>query len=160
MIYVGVDPGKAGGYAVIDDAKVVYATSARAFPWDDFFFMSEMRGIKNLANGMKIIAAVEKVGAMPHQGVSSMFSFGQSYGFIQGVLTALGIPYQLVPPRKWKAEFGLLNTSKEDSVRVAKRLFPGVNLLPSERCRKDSDGMSDSLLMAEYARRHFGDGSV
>ena len=156
MIWIGVDPGAKGGYAVISKSEMGQAIFA--YPWDDTFFVAEMQALSHTGNG--IVAAVEKVGAMPHQGVSSMFSFGQSYGFIQGVLTALGIPYQLIPPRKWKAEFGLLNTSKEDSVRVAKRLFPGVNLLPSERCRKDSDGMSDSLLMAEYARRHFGDGSV
>lgn len=156
MIYIGVDPGQRGGYAVISTSETGQAVFS--YHWDDTFFVTEMQALSHTGNG--IVAAVEKVGAMPHQGVSSMFSFGQSYGFIQGVLTALGIPYQLVPPRKWKAEFGLLNTSKEDSVRVAKRLFPGVNLLPSERCRKDSDGMSDSLLMAEYARRHFGDGSV
>lgn len=156
MIYIGVDPGQRGGYAVISTSETGQAVFA--YPWDDTFFVTEMQALSRTGNG--IVAAVEKVGAMPHQGVSSMFSFGQSYGFIQGVLTALGIPYQLVPPRKWKAEFGLLNTSKEDSVRVAKRLFPGVNLLPSERCRKDSDGMSDSLLMAEYARRHFGEGYV
>ena len=152
MIYIGVDPGKKGGYAVIDDR------GARVYPWDDTYFVSDMNGVRS--RGESVVAAVEKVGAMPHQGVSSMFSFGQSYGFIQGVLTALGIPYQLVPPRKWKAEFGLLNTSKEDSARVAKRLFPGVNLLPSERCRKDSDGMAEALLLCTYAQRHFGEGHV
>lgn len=156
MIYIGVDPGQRGGYAVISTSETGQAVFA--YPWDDTFFVTEMQALSRTGNG--IVAAVEKVGAMPHQGVSSMFSFGQSYGFIQGVLTALGIPYQLVPPRKWKAEFGLLNTSKEDSVKIAKRLFPGVNLMPSERCRKDSDGMSDSLLLAEYARRNFSEGSV
>lgn len=157
MIYVGVDPGAKGGYAVISTSETGQAVFA--YPWDDDFFAMEMASLMQFKEH-GIVAAVEKVGAMPGQGVSSMFSFGRSYGFIQGVLTAFGIPYQLVPPRKWKAEFGLLNTSKDDSVRVAKRLFPGVNLLPSERCRKDSDGMSDSLLMAEYARRHFGEGYV
>jgi crossover junction endodeoxyribonuclease RuvC len=92
---------------------------------------------------------------MPHQGVTSMFSFGQSYGFILGVLTAFGIGYQLVPPGTWKREHGLLHTQKQDSVAVAKRLFPGVSLLPTERCRKESDGMAEALLIAEYARRHF-----
>lgn len=156
MIYIGVDPGQRGGYAVISTSETGQAVFA--YPWDDTFFATEMQALSRTGNG--IVAAVEKVGAMPHQGVSSMFSFGQSYGFIQGVLTALGIPYQLVPPRKWKAEFGLLNTSKEDSVRVAKRLFPGVNLLPSERCRKDSDGMAEALLLCTYAQRHFGEGYV
>lgn len=145
MIYIGIDPGKKGGYAIIA------ARGTLVYPWDDNMFAEDIRSF----GGNPCIAAVEKVGAMPGQGVTSMFSFGQSYGFILGVLTAFSIPYQLVPPRKWKAEFGLLNTEKQASVDVAKRLFPGVNLLPSDRCRKESDGMSDSLLIAEYARRHF-----
>ena len=147
MIYIGVDPGKKGGYAAMVDERGIAVS-----PWDDRQFVEDMRAVA--ASGA-CIAAVEKVGAMPGQGVTSMFSFGQSFGFILGVLTAFGIPYQLVPPRKWKAEFGLLNTEKQDSVAVAKRLFPNVSLLPTERCRKESDGMSDALLMAEYARRKF-----
>jgi crossover junction endodeoxyribonuclease RuvC len=116
-----------------------------------------MRALTNMRDkeGHKLMCAVEKVGAMPGQGVTSMFSFGQSYGFVWGVLTALGIGYQLVPPTLWKREFGLLHTEKQGSVDVAKRLFPGVSLLPTDRCRKDSDGMSDALLIAEYARRKF-----
>ena len=154
MIYIGVDPGAKGGYCVLNDSD------ARAYPWDDDLFVGAVRGLSIMRDleGHKIVAAVEKVGAMPGQGVTSMFSFGQSFGFIQGVLRAFGIPYQLIPPRKWKAEFGLLNTEKQASVDVAKRLFPGVNLRPTERCRKDSDGMSDALLLACYAQRHLGAG--
>ena len=144
MIYIGVDPGKKGGVAVIDgDGAEVYA-------WDDQTFVNVMAATMNKG---KCVAAVEKVGAMPGQGVTSMFSFGQSFGFILGVLTAFGIGYQLVPPTLWKREFGLLHTEKQASVDVAKRLFPGVSLLPTERCRKESDGMSDALLICEYARR-------
>ena len=149
MIYIGIDPGKNGGVAVIADDAVC---GIQVEAWSDETFVLLMREMSKY----KCVAAVEKVGAMPGQGVTSMFSFGQSYGFILGVLTALGIGYQLVPPRKWKAEFGLLNTQKQASVDVARRLFPGVNLKPTGRCRKDSDGMSDALLMAEYARRRFG----
>lgn len=151
MIYIGVDPGKKGGWAVIN----TYTSGSpiiKVFPWDDDEFIEDM---KMQSCYESVIACVEKVGSMPKQGVVSTFSFGQSFGFILGVLTAFGIPYQLVPPRKWKAEFGLLNTEKQDSVVVAKRLFPNVSLLPTERCRKESDGMSDALLMAEYARRKF-----
>ena len=146
MIYIGIDPGKKGGVAVIDgDGVEVYA-------WDDQTFVNVMAATMNKG---KCVAAVEKVGAMPGQGVTSMFSFGQSFGFILGVLTAFGIGYQLVPPTLWKREFGLLHTEKQASVDVAKRLFPGVSLLPTERCRKESDGMSDALCLAEYARRKF-----
>ena len=147
MIYIGIDPGAKGAYAWIWDGK------ATVHPWQNEAFVQDMHMLSLCDD--RAVAAVEKVGAMPGQGVTSMFSFGQSFGFILGVLTAFGIPYQLVPPRKWKAEFGLLNTEKQASVDVAKRLFPGVSLLPTERCRKENDGMGDALLMAEYARRRF-----
>lgn len=145
MIYIGIDPGKKGAYAFVADD----GDGAEVYAWDDNGFVESM---KALSVG-RCVACVEKVGAMPGQGTVSMFSFGQSFGFILGVLTAFGIPYQLVPPRKWKAEYGLLNTQKQASVDVAKRLFPEVSLMPTERCRKESDGMSDAVLMAEYARR-------
>lgn len=145
MIYIGIDPGKKGGVATISEDGV------KVYQWDDQRFIEDMRQHANWLD--KCVAAVEKVGAMPGQGVTSMFSFGQSYGFILGVLAAFGIPYQLVSPATWKREFGLLKSQKQGSVDVCKRLFPGVNLLPTERCRKESDGMAESLLIAEYARR-------
>jgi crossover junction endodeoxyribonuclease RuvC len=147
MIYIGIDPGKKGAYAWYTDGVM------RVRQWDDNYFAQDMHLLAAMDD--RLVACVEKVGAMPGQGVTSMFSFGQSFGFILGVLTAFGIPYQLVPPRKWKAEYGLLNTQKQASVDVAKRLFPEVSFLPTERCRKESDGMSDAVLMAEYARRKF-----
>lgn len=147
MIYIGIDPGKKGAYAWYTDGVM------RVRQWDDNYFAQDMHLLAAMDD--RPVACVEKVGAMPGQGTVSMFSFGQSFGFILGVLTAFGIPYQLVPPRKWKAEYGLLNTQKQASVDVAKRLFPEVSFLPTERCRKESDGMSDAVLMAEYARRKF-----
>ena len=145
MIYIGIDPGKKGGVATISEDGV------KVYQWDDQRFIEDMRQHANWLD--KCVAAVEKVGAMPGQGVTSMFSFGQSYGFILGVLAAFGIPYQLVSPATWKREFGLLKSQKQGSVDVCKRLFPGVNLLPTERCRKESDGMAEATLIAEYARR-------
>lgn len=146
MIWIGVDPGKKGGMAVIADDAIA---GIEVKPWDDDAFVSLVREMA----AYKCVAAVEKVGAMPGQGVTSMFSFGQSYGFILGVLTAFGIGYQLVPPTAWKREFGLLHTSKQGSVEVAKRLFPGVNLMATGRSRKESDGMAEALLIAEWCRR-------
>lgn len=156
MIYIGVDPGKKGGYAIIEQG-ISGQQTVEVYPWDDSEFAHKMRSLAedDDIRDAGIVAAVEKVGSMPNQGVKSMFSFGQSFGFILGVLTAFGIGYQLVPPTLWKREFGLLHTEKQASVDVAKRLFPGVSLLPTERCRKESDGMSDGLLLAEYARRKF-----
>lgn len=96
---------------------------------------------------------LEHVGAMPGQGVTSMFSFGENFGFIKGLLAANELPYELVRPQKWKKEFGI--SGKNQSVEVCKRLFPSVSLRRTEKCRKDHDGMAEALLMAEYARRYF-----
>ena len=146
MIYIGIDPGKSGAFAAIDKD----GQCAVAIPWDAQEFIKFAKASKHTT----MTACVEKVGAMPGQGVTSMFNFGKSAGFIEGVLQAYSIPYQLVPPQTWKREFSL-GHSKEDSITVCKRLFPGVNLLPTDRCKKESGGMAEALLMAEYARRHF-----
>ena len=144
MIYIGIDPGKKGGFGAIEEVGI------QVKPWDNALFIEYCRDIYRA--GTKAVACVEKVGAMPGQGVTSMFNFGKSAGFIEGVLQAYGIPYQLITPQKWKKEFSLGHT-KEDSITVCKRLFPSVKLLPTDRCKKESDGMAEALLMAEYARR-------
>ena len=146
MIYIGVDPGKSGGFAVIDNGMI------GVFPWDDHSFIDNMAAAMNRG---KCVACVERVGAMPGQGVTSMFNFGKSAGYIEGVLAALGISYQLVMPKRWKAEFTLNGKDKAASIEVCKRLFPDVDLRPTARCRKDSDGMAEALLLACFAKRHF-----
>ena len=151
MIYIGVDPGKLGGYAVITEQ------AAFAYPWDDELFIMEMQAVVQMERD--VIAAVEKVGARPGQGVTSMFNFGRSAGYIEGVLAALGISHQLVPPHQWKRDFGLIGKDKLASVMVCQRLFPAVDLRRTERCTTYSDGKAEALLIAEYARRHYGRGS-
>ena len=150
MIYIGIDPGKKGAWAVLRDGE-----KPMVYPWDDTFFVSDLHGVMVLARerGDGVMACVEKVGAFRGQGVKSMFNFGKSAGFIEGVLTALGIPYQLVPPNVWKKSFSLIGKDKQASIDTCKRMFPGINLMPSDRCRKDSDGMAEALLMAEFAKR-------
>ena len=142
MIWMGIDVGKNGGYAIIT------GDSAQTYPYDDTGFVEAVRSLAG--NGAKVV--VEKVGAMPGQGVTSMFNFGKSAGFIEGALRACGVSYQLVTPQTWKKEYAL-NNSKQKSIDVCKRLFPNVNLRRTERCTKDHDGMAEALLMAEYARR-------
>lgn len=158
MIWIGVDPGAKGGYAIIDESRIVYSTSTRTFPWDDEMFVCEMRGIKNIADGAKIIAAVEKVGSMPHDSHKAAFNFGHSLGYIEGVLSALGIPYQLVPPAKWKKEFSLIGKDKKASIETCRKLFPDLNLLPTPKCRVPSDGLAEATLLALYAARNFSKG--
>lgn len=151
MVYIGIDPGKNGGYAVINQEEFGAGT-VFAKPMDDKAFVEDMRFIADAFSPNEIRCCLEKVGAMPGQGVTSMFSFGTGYGFIQGVLTAFEIPYQLVPPQTWKKVFSL-NSNKQTSIEVCQRLFPDVSLYRTERCRKAHDGMAEALLMATFARR-------
>ena len=148
MVCIGIDVGKNGGFAVIYDED-----NYVAYPWDDKNFVAQMWDVfQTVESKERIITCVEKVGSMPHQGVTSSFNFGKSAGFIEGVLNAIGIPYQLIPPQRWKKEF-TLNSDKQKSIEVCESLFPRASLLPTERCKKKSDGMAEALLMAEYARR-------
>lgn len=142
MIYIGIDPGKSGAYAIITPDCVLVK------PWDNVRFIADM----SCAQDYACIACVEKVGAMPKQGVTSTFTFGKAAGYIEGVLEAYEIPYQLVTPKTWKKEYGL-GSDKKQSIEVCKRLFPNVSLKRTEKCMKDHDGMAEALLMAEYARR-------
>lgn len=152
MIYIGIDPGQDGGFAIIRNDSITCQA------WDGGCFVDAIRKAKQeMKHVLDTVVVVEKVGAMPKQGVSSTFTFGKSAGFIEGVLTALEMPHQLVPPKEWKKEFGL-NSDKAKSIEVCKRLFPNVNLKRTERCKKDHDGMAEALLMAEYGRRLYGRG--
>ena len=142
MIYIGIDPGKAGALAIIngDDVEII--------PFDEEEYIKALEKYSFYRKA----CVLEHVSAMPGQGVTSMFNFGANFGWIQGVLQALSVPYELVRPQKWKKEFSITG-DKNSSIAVCKRLFPDVSLLPTERCRKDNDGMAEALLMAEYARR-------
>lgn len=151
-VFIGIDPGQDGGYAILyEDGGMTYGVMDR----DDFVHEMRMVGDEFHHDVYEAIAIVEQVNSMPKQGVASTFKLGKNAGHIEGVLEAFCIPYQLVVPRKWKAEFGL-NSDKAKSCEVCKRLFPNVDLRRTERCRKDHDGMAEALLMAEYARRISG----
>ena len=147
--YIGVDPGASGAYAIICGDRV------EVYPWANIMFCSTMSVCAQEAP--PLFCVVEKVGAMPKQGVTSMFNFGKAAGFIEGVLTSLNIPYQLVPPQTWKKEYSL-GSDKAKSIEVCERLFPHVDLHRTERCTTKHDGMAEALLIAEYARRKNGAG--
>jgi crossover junction endodeoxyribonuclease RuvC len=146
-IYIGIDPGADGGIAVIENEHIIVSTfSTEAM-------VEICRAISDRCDDIKVTTCLEKVGAMPKQGVTSMFNFGKNVGFIEGALSANYIPYQAVPPQKWKKEYSI-SSDKNKSIEVCKKLFPNVNLKRTERCKKDHDGMAEALLMAEYARRN------
>ena len=145
-LFIGIDPGKSGGIAYVDTEQGFAGTE----PYSDKVLIDLCSEASN--GRQEVICCLEKVGAMPGQGVVSMFSFGQSVGYIKGVLEAFRIPYQEITPHKWKREFSL-TSDKAKSAEVCGRLFPDVTLLATPRCKKPHDGMAEALLMAEYARR-------
>ena len=146
MTYIGIDPGKNGAMAVLKEDRTF-----RIVPYGPKSYADELE-----FSEADCIVCLEHVGAMTGQGVNSMFHFGENFGFIQGLLTAFGIPYELVRPQKWKKEFSITG-DKNSSIQVCKRLFPTANLR-KEGGRKDDDGMAEALLMAEYARRRLSRG--
>ena len=143
--YIGIDPGKSGALALLTEDG-----QCTVVPFQE----SAYTAILKAASGPSSVCCLEKVGAMPGQGVVSMFNFGHNLGYIEGLLQAFDILYQLVPPQTWKKEF-CVTSDKNTSIEVCRKLFPHVCLLPTSRSRKPSDGMAEAMLMAEYARRRF-----
>lgn len=148
MIYIGIDPGKSGAMAAINSetGRVLVR------PFDPAEYNISLGEFA--LNGKKCFAVVERVSAMPGQGVVGVFNFGQNFGYIQGLLEAHGIPYELVRPQAWKRAFGCTK-DKNTSLAVCRRLFPDVCLKRTANCKKDDDGIAEALLMAEYGRRTY-----
>lgn len=142
--YLGFDPGRDGAMSVIGPHLIPFAVA-----FDKNAYVNELADLKKQFN---LFAVIEHVGAMPGQGVTSCFSFGESFGWLQGVLDAMLIPYELVRPQKWKKVFSC-TSDKNTSIAVARRLFPEVDLRRTPLCRKPHDGKAEALLIAEYARR-------
>ena len=143
MRYIGIDPGKSGAMAVIyEDGSV------RCIPFDKDLYLEEI----SCMHVGEAFCVVERVSAMPGNGSVSMFTFGENFGWIQGVLDCMGIPYELVRPNVWKKNFGVTK-DKNTSISVARRLFPRANFKRTERSFKDDDGLCEAALMAEYGRR-------
>ena len=144
MYYLGIDVGAKGGIALLHGSELEIAVDFSKERMMDIlsFLTREQEATRS---------CVERVHAMPHQGSVSMFTFGQSFGWILGALDVAEISYQLIEPRKWKAEFGL-NSDKAKSIEVARQLFPAAALIP-KGCKKPHDGIAEALLMAEFARR-------
>lgn len=101
MIYIGIDPGLKGGIALIGDGISVY-------PYDN----STLLEVCEMMTGTECVCCLEQVHSMPKQGVASTFKFGVGYGYIKGVLEAFKIPYQEIPPQRWKRSSGSTLTSR------------------------------------------------
>lgn len=145
---IGIDPGNTGAVAVLSRA----GKFLRVF---DTPLKEEGRG--NIIDANDLLydleelyvdtVFLEKVHAMPNQGVTSMFNFGQGYGIIKGVLGCLGYDYTLVTPQAWKKHHGLLKTDKDAARLKAIELFPEAEQYLQ---RKKDIGRADALLIAAY----------
>ena len=143
-LILGIDPGKSGGLAVIwpCGAEVHKMPDTERDLWDC---------IRELVpNGGR--AYIEKVHAMPGQGVTSMFSFGQNYGMLRAFLVAHGIPFETVTPAKWQREFALpsLKAAGSPSAKKNAHKARAQELFPSLRI---THAVADALLIAEWGRR-------
>jgi len=150
MLTIGIDPGNTGAIAFLaDDGELnrVVDMPLMANGKKQQLNAAELTRILVGAAG-NARAVVEKVGAMPGQGVSSMFNFGMGYGVIQGVLAASGIPYTLVTPQKWKREAGLVGKDKDMARTLAQQLYPDAPL-----GRKKDIGRADAILIARFGSR-------
>lgn len=148
-VYIGLDPGKKGAMAIMGYSNTTGERYVmKIIPFDPQEYIKTLKQF----NGATV--CIEQVHSLPREGVKSVWSFGQTYGWLLGVLDAVGLSYQTVPPNLWKKDFSLLRTEKKQSIEVCKRLFPGIELKRTDRCRNDDDNMADAALICEYARRH------
>ena len=148
---VGIDPGLSGALAFLFED----GTYSGVF---DMPVMAAGKTGRQQVNAAALVewmkkvyppdrAVLEHVAAMPKQGVSSVFSFGQSFGIILGVLAALEIPVELVRPNVWKKAYGL-GKDKEEARARAIQLYPAAPL-----SRKKDAGRAEALLLARYGRQ-------
>ena len=151
MTYIGIDPGKSGAVAVVGPDRHIELL----LPFDE---QKARDALYWAAEDGRPVCCLERVGAHPGQGVTSMFTFGTNYGFWQGLLAAFEIPFQLVTPSVWKKAMGVTK-DKNTSIEVCQRLFPQADLRRTPRSVKPDDGLAEALLLAEYARRTFGTGT-
>lgn len=144
MLYIGVDPGASGAIAVLYDEHDAPATHKNDCTERDLWvFINRCKVLKELDG--KWFAYIERVHSMPKQGVASSFKFGQSYGFLRGLLIACGIPFEEVSPVKWQTAMGCRSGGNKNVTKArAQQLFPNV---------KVTHANADALLLAEYCRR-------
>ncbi len=161
MKIIGIDPGLSGAIAIIENNKVLGIF--------DMPVMAEGKKNKRQLNSAQLVniikenvkkedetvVVVEQVNAMPGQGVTSMFNFGQTFGAIKGVCAALNLPIFFVRPSKWKKYFELINSSKDSSRTKVIEMYPSLS---NKLSKKKDVNKSDAILIARfYSETRFKD---
>jgi len=156
MIVIGIDPGQTGAVVALErEGPVFYDTPTATFKKSGGgnktdFVPAAMANILRDYDPLNCHVFIEQVGGMPGQGVTSMFGFGKGYGMWIGIIAALRIPHTFVTPQRWKKEFMLGKSDKDDGRLRAIELFPAA---AEDLKLKKHIGRADALLIAEYGRR-------
>ena len=155
MLVIGIDPGITGSICFFEDGKII-----------DLIEMPNMadgKKQKKQVNGAQIYneillrtknvekrnikVVIEHVSAMPGQGVTSMFNFGQSFGVLKGICSAMQLSMHFVRPAKWKRFFNLINAEKDASRTKAIEIFPYIS---TQLSRKKDANKADAALIASF----------
>ena len=155
MLIIGIDPGISGSICFFEDGKILDVLEMPT--------MTEGKKNKKQVNGSQIYneilkrikhidkkdikVIIEQVSAMPGQGVTSMFNFGQSFGILKGMCSAMQLPMYFVRPAKWKKYFNLINSEKDASRTKAIEIFPYFS---SNLTKKKDSNKADAILIASY----------
>ena len=155
MLIIGIDPGISGSICFFEDGKILDVINMPT--------MTDGKKNKKQVNGSQIYneiserikktgdqnirVVIEQVSAMPGQGVTSMFNFGQSFGILKGICSAMQLPMYFVRPAKWKKYFNLINSEKDASRTRAIEIFPYCS---SELSKKKDSNNADAILIANF----------
>ena len=155
MLIIGIDPGISGSLCFFEDGKIIDLVEMPS--------MAEGKKNKKQVNGAQIYneissrirnfekkdikVIIEQVSAMPGQGVTSMFNFGQSFGVLKGICAAMQLPMYFVRPAKWKKYFNLINAEKDASRTKAIQIFPYIS---EKLSRKKDSNKADAILIASF----------
>ena len=155
MLIIGIDPGISGSICFLDNGKILDVI--------EMPIMTDGKKNKKQVNGSQVYneiikrikqfeknqirVVIEHVSAMPGQGVTSMFNFGQSFGILKGICTAMQLPMYFVRPTKWKKYFNLLNSEKDASRTRAIEIYPYFS---SQLSRKKDSNKADAILIASF----------
>jgi len=155
MLVIGIDPGISGSICFFQDGKIIDVVEMPT--------MTDGKKNKKQVNGSQIFneisdrikeidkldikVIIEQVSAMPGQGVTSMFNFGQSYGILKGICSAMQLPMYFVRPTKWKKYFNLINSEKDASRTKAIEIFPYFS---TNLSRKKDSNKADAILIASF----------
>jgi len=155
MLIIGIDPGISGSICFFQDGEVKDVI--------DMPTMTDGKKNKRQVNGSQIYneiskkiidtdkknvkVVIEQVSAMPGQGVTSMFNFGQSFGILKGICSAMQLPMYFVRPAKWKKYFNLINSEKDASRTKAIEIFPYFS---TNLSKKKDNNKADAILIASF----------